>query len=397
MKTAGIICEYNPFHNGHLYQLKKTREAGADAVIGVMSGNFVQRGDISIVPKQAKAQMAIDAGMDLVLELPTPWAMSGAEDFSRGAVSVLKSSGICNLLSFGSECGDLQKLKISAKAVKDSAVDEIIGEYLKQGISFAVARSNSVCEVYGKEIESIISSPNDILAVEYLNALENSDIAPLVIERSVLHDKQSSDHFLKSASEIRDMIIKEDSSFKSAIPFSSYEVLRQYSSFGQCPVSINDLEQAVLAVLRKMSPKEYLKLPDVGEGLENRIHTAVMQSASLKEVLLRAKSKRYTMARIRRIILNAFLGIEKDICKKEVPYIRVLAIGNNGKELLHEMKEVASKPIISTYSDIKKEDEFCNKVFEIESRCADLYSLAFKKPTPCATEKTRMIYINNKE
>ena len=397
MKTAGIICEYNPFHNGHLYQINKTKEAGAEGIIAIMSGNFVQRGDLSIAPKSAKAQMAVDAGVDLVLELPTPWAMSCAEDFSNGAISVLKATGVCDMLSFGSESGDLEKLKIAAKAVKNSQVEEKLNVYLKDGISFAAARSKAISEVYSKEIEDIISSPNDILGVEYINAVEKTEIEPLIIKRDITHDKGSDDPFLKSASEIREMILKKDSSFKSALPFSSFEIIRQYSSFGQCPVSVNNLEQAVLAVLRKMKPEDFLNLPDVSEGLENRLYTAIMQSSSLKEVLLRAKSKRYTMARIRRIILNAYLGIEKGISKAEVPYIRVLAIGKNGKELLREMKQKATKPIITTYSDVKKENEFCQRVFEIESTCSDLYSLSFAKITPCATEKTSSIYINDKE
>ena len=393
MKTAGIICEYNPFHNGHLYQINKTRENGATHIICVMSGNFVQRGDVSIVPKAAKVQMAIDNGADLVLELPTVWSMSSAENFAKGAVSILNNTGLCDYISFGSECGDLKKLQTAAEAVLDEAVDKKISYYLEQGTSFVNARAKAIRDLYGSEIESVISSPNDILGIEYLNAMKGSHIQPMPILRDTVHDANSDNPFKKSAGEIRELIIKNDISFKKAMPHSAYETLRQYAKLGMCPNTVDDLNKSIMAVLRRFEAEDFKNYPDVSEGLENRIYNAVRQSSSVSEILLRAKSKRYTMARIRRILLNAYLGIGKGYNKSEVPYLRVLGMNDKGKELLKEMQQTAKKPIIMKYSDFQSADGFARKIFSFECRAADLYSLSFSKPAPCGTEMTTAIYI----
>lgn len=393
MKTAGIVCEYNPFHNGHIYQIQKTREAGATHIICVMSGNFVQRGDLSIVPKAAKVQMAIDCGADLVLELPVVWAMSAAESFARGAIGILKNTGLCDILSFGSECGDIALLEQAALAVSDPAVEKQIGKYMDAGASFVSARSKAIRDIYGDKIETIISSPNDILGIEYLNALKDSAMEPLVIRRDTVHDGESESPFKKSAGEIREMVLNGDASFKKAMPFEAYEILRQYAKSGMCPNTVDDLDTAIMAVLRRMEAEDFKNFPDVVEGLENRIYNAVRQSASVNEILLRSKSKRYTMARIRRIVLSAFLGIGKGYAQSEVPYLRVLGMSEGGKELLWRMKESALKPLILKYSDFHAADGFAGKIFAIESKATDLYTLCYSKPTPCGTEMTNSIYI----
>ena len=393
MKTAGIICEYNPFHNGHLYQIKKTREAGATHIICVMSGNFVQRGDVSILPKAAKAQMAIDCGADLVLELPVVWAMSGAQTFAKGAVGILENTGICDMLSFGSECGDVKLLSRAVEAVNDERIEKRIKAYLNEGVSFVNARAKAIEEVHGSEIARIIASPNDILGIEYLSALQESSMEPFVIKRDTVHDKSSESPFKKSAGEIRELLLAGDASFKKAMPAEAFEVLRQYAKTGQCPNTVEDLDTAIMAVLRRMRAEDFKNFPDVSEGLENRIETAVKQSASVNEILLRSKSKRYTMARIRRIVLNAYLGIGKGYSHSEVPYLRVLGMSEGGKELLKEMRESAKLPIIMKYADFKSAGGFARKIFEFEARAADLYSLSFTKPAPCGTEMTNAVYI----
>lgn len=397
MKIAGIICEYNPFHNGHLYQLEETKKLGVTHTVAVMSGNFVQRGDVSIAPKSAKVQMAIDAGADLVLELPAVWALSSAESFAKGAVSILKNTGVVDCISFGSECDDIKELKKVQKSLQNPDIDAKIKSYLDEGISYVSARSKAVKEIISAEAENIISAPNNILAIEYLNALEGSDIEAINIKRSNEHDKKSNDSFNKSASEIREMIISGNSEFKKAIPLSSFEVLRQYAYLGQCPVTIDDLDKALMAVLRRMDADDFKNFSDVSEGLENKLYAAVKQSASVKEILLRAKTKRYTMARIRRILLNSYLGIGKGYSNSEVPYIRVLGMNEKGKEILKEMRDKAKKPVIMKYSDINSAGAMARKIFDYECMAADLYSLAYKKPAPCGTEMTYNIYIKNKK
>lgn len=397
MKTAGIICEYNPFHNGHLYQIKKTKEAGATHIICVMSGNFVQRGDVSIVPKAAKAQMAIDCGADLVLELPVVWSMSSAESFAKGAVSILNNTGLCDILSFGSECGDIDLLRKASAAVKDEKIDAQIGKYLEQGASFVNARSKAIKDIYANEIEAVITSPNDILGIEYLNALRGTGIKPLVIKRDTVHDAENDSPFKKSAGEIRELILSGNTAFKKAMPHEAYEILRQYAKNGMCPNTVDDLDTAIMAVLRRMRAEDFKNFPDVSEGLENRIYNAVKQSGNINEILLRSKSKRYTMARIRRIVLSAFLGIGKGLSQSEVPYLRVLGMSEGGKELLSAMKETAKKPVIMKYADFQKADGFARKIFSYECTAADLYALAYQKPAPCGTEMTNTIYIAAEE
>ena len=395
MKIAGIICEYNPLHNGHLYQIEQTKNAGATHIVAVMSGNFVQRGDVSIAPKSAKVQAAIDSGVDLVLELPTVWSLSSAENFAKGAISVLKNTGVTDLLSFGCECDDIKVLKDIAKKINSKEVDIKIKEYLDEGISYAAARGKAVSEVISPEAEKIISQPNNILACEYLNALNGSSIKPLAIKRSTAHDAKSDDAFNKSASEIREMIFSGNPAFKKAMPVSSYEVLRQYAKIGQCPISTDSLNTEIMAVLRRMEAEDFKNFADVSEGLENRLYNAVKQSTSVNEILLRAKSKRYTLARLRRIIICAYLGIGKGYADLEVPYIRVLGMNEKGKEILKEMRQKANKPVIMKYSDIGTAGAMARKIFDYECTAADLYSLAFKKPLPCGTEMTNNVYIKD--
>ncbi len=393
MKIAGIICEYNPFHNGHLYQIEQTRNVGATHIIAVMSGNFVQRGDVSIAPKAAKAQAAIDSGADLVLELPTVWSLSTAESFAKGAVSVLKNTGVTDILSFGCECDNINALKDIAERINEASVDIKLKEYLDKGISYAAARAKAVSEVISPEAEKIISQPNNILACEYLNALKGSDIEPFAVKRNVPHDAKNDDSFNKSASEIREMIFAGNPAFKKAMPVSSYEVLRQYAKIGQCPIGIDALNTPMMAVLRRMKAEDFKNFADVSEGLENRLYNAVKQSTSVNEILLRAKSKRYTMARLRRILICAYLGIGKGYSDMDVPYIRVLAMNDKGKEILKEMREKVAKPIIMKYADINSAGAMARKIFDYECAAADLYSLAFQKPLPCGTEMTNNIYI----
>lgn len=395
MKNAGIICEYNPFHNGHLYHIEQTKKAGVTHIIAVMSGNFVQRGDVSVAPKSAKVQAAVDSGADLVLELPTVWALSSAENFAKGAVSILKSTGVTDLLSFGCEYDNINVLKDIAEKINSDEVDKKLKEFLDDGISYAAARGKAVSEVVSPEAESIISQPNNILACEYLNALNSSNIEPIAIKRNTAHDAKSDDAFNKSASEIREMIFSGNPAFKKAMPLSSYEVLRQYAKIGQCPICIDSLNTEMMAVLRRMEAEDFKNFADVSEGLENRIYNAVKQSASINEILLRAKSKRYTMARLRRILICAYLGIGKGYADMEVPYIRVLGMNEKGKEILKEMRDKATKPVVMKYADINCAGAMARKIFEYESTAADLYSLAFKKPTPCGTEMTYNVYIKN--
>ena len=395
MKIAGIICEYNPFHNGHLYQLNKTRELGATHIAAVMSGNFVQRGDAAIMPKSARVQAAIENGVDLVIELPAVWSTARAESFAKAGVSILNGLGCIDMLSFGSEIGAIDDLIKAADITADEDVVSKTKQFLNDGVSYALARSKAISEKYGSDFEKIMSEPNNILGIEYIKALNStaSAIKPVTIKRkSAFHDKVNNDSFIKSASEIRDNIINNNGkNIILSLPQPTINLLREYHAIGQCPVNIKEWDKMILSSLRKMKIDDFAKLPDVSEGLEYKIYNSVMQSSSVDELIMRIKSKRYSLARIRRIILSAYLGFDNSFINETPPYIRVLGFNEKGKEILKDAKEKATLPIVMKYSDIKELSEFSQKVFEAECRATDLYSLGFEKPAPCGIEMIQNI------
>ena len=390
MKIGAFIAEYNPFHNGHLYaveEFKKSRQI--THTLAIMSGNYTQRGDFACAPKHIRAEAAIRSGVDLVVEIPTVWAMSTARRFAYAGVKIANSLGVVDELAFGSERGDIDLLKKVTDTLNTAETDELIGQFLKEGISFPAAREKALNEVLGDDSE-ILKNPNDILATEYIRALNElqSDITPIAIKRyGCKHDGESTDEFFKSASEIR-KLITNDKDAQSYMPRQSSEVFRQARATGRFPISIENFEKEMLYCLRRMSPDDYLKLPDIGnEGLENRIDASVKQSTSFSELLFRVKSKRYPLSRIRRILMSAFIGLENvDIA--EVPYIRILGLNEKGAEILKAAKDTSSLPFVIKYSDIGRLDENAQRIFNMECRFTDIYSLAYSPLSPCGTEMT---------
>ncbi len=384
MKTAAIICEYNPFHNGHRLHIEKTREIlrqkfGEDtAIVCVMSGNFVQRGDVAVCNKFARAEMAVRCGADLVIELPTPYAMATAEIFAHGAVSLIAKTNICDVLSFGSECGDIEKLTGAAKLlISDSFSDEVKKE-LAKGVSFAAARQQSV-ESICPELSGILSEPNNILGIEYLKALLRleSDILPVTVAREGQgHDESDDDDSpLSCASTIRRALSNGDLPVaKRSMPEESYDVLQREVAVGRAPVSVDMLETAILSHLRRLTPDDFARLPDVSEGLHNRLYDAVQNSTCLEDAISYAKTKRYSYARIRRLYMSAFLGIRGDFYEN-IPYIRILAFSDIGRALLRSIDE--SIPVITKSASVYELDEQAQKMFLFESMCTDIYSLAY--------------------
>lgn len=349
----GIICEFNPFHKGHKY-LIDTIKSENDSVICVMSGNLVQRGEFAIYDKFTRAKTALENGADLVIELPCVYSVMSAKGFAENAVSILESTGCVDALAFGGECDDIERLYDIAKRVKNS--DALIKEEMKTGISYPSARRNIVNS-------SVLDSPNNILAIEYINA---TNLDCRVVKRiGAGHDSNDGDY---SASAIRKSLSDDDI------------------------CTLKNCEKAVLAKLRTMTAEDFLNIEDVSDGLENRLCEAVNTATSLDELYDLVKTKRYTHSRIRRIILRAYLGITRDFSFKP-PYIRVLGFNSRGREILAYMKKVASLPIISRYADIKELDDNAKKLFELECRCTDLCALGFKKALPCGAEQKSQIII----
>ncbi|MEE0982034.1 MAG: nucleotidyltransferase [Acutalibacteraceae bacterium] len=397
MKIGGIVAEYNPFHNGHKYQLQKSVETGElTHTVAVMSSNYVQRGEAAIVSKWARAEMAVKNGVDLVIELPTLWSSSYAQRFALGAVSLLDALGCVDVLSFGSEIGNIDELIACKNAINSDEVKERLKENLDLGLGFATARAEALRSVCGNRFFDILEGANNTLGIEYLNALDTlgSDIVPMTIRRKgAAHDSiMRSDNFA-SASEIRRMIRENNREWEMYVPQSVADIYSREANEEKAPCLNEKLEFSILCCMRQLSAEDIGLSPDVSEGIEYRIHDAALKARNLDELYSLAKTKRYSHARIRRIVLHAFMGFTKDDYKGNLPYIHVLAMNDKGKEILKEAKEKAKLPIVTKASDFDELDEYGKHVFSLEDMCTDVFSLSSPAILPCGREKTSGIIV----
>ena len=353
--SIGIVAEYNPFHKGHEYHINKSREiAGNTPVIVVMSGDFVQRGDAAICDKFSRAEMALRCGADLVLELPIAYAMQSAEHFARGAVSILRAMDVDNI-SFGCECDDLSVLTEIAEILRTEPAwyKTALSEKLAKGLSFPTARSRALGD-FGK----ILETPNNILAIEYLKMGAPN---PIAIKRyGAEHDGQPAGD-IASASFIRSSL---DYSF---MPAAARGILGREIALGKAPNTLEPLEAAIIAFLRKTTPEYLMKIHDISEGLENRIKQW-SSLGTLPAILTAIKSKRYTHSRIRRVILNAFFGITTGDVVAPPMYIRLLGSTERGRA---ELKKSAL-PIVTKAARAE--------LSHTDVLATDIYSLLFKNP-----------------
>lgn len=363
-KVLGIIAEYNPFHNGHLYHLEKSKElTGSDYSIAIMSGNFTQRGSTSIVNKWKKTKMALLNGFDLVIELPTLYSISSGENFADGAIKILNSLNIVDYLSFGSESQNIKVLDNIAEILYNEPAEykSLLYDELKKGISFPKARENALIEYLNNSEEylDVLSCPNNILGIEYLKALKKyrSSIKPICIPR--FESEYNSNDFsnnIASATAIRSLVKNEKFDIiKSLVPSSTYSIMMDDMENGSIVPDLNVFEKEIIYILRKMSIEEIANLPDVSEGLEFNIKNAVYSCNTLDELISLIKSKRYTQTRIQRIFLYALLGITKsdmEIAKNTVPYIRILGFNENGKNLVSEICK--NNPNLAVVTSVKK-------------------------------------------
>ncbi len=381
MKVSGIICEYNPFHNGHLYHIRNTRKNGATHVVAVMSGNFVQRGDTAIMDKLDRARLAVKSGADLVIELPVQYSLSSAEFFATGAVWLLKSLGVVDELSFGSECGDTDMLSRTLEVSERAAAErkDEIRSIMEKGYTYPRAL-NSVISGISSEAASVISEPNNLLAIEYMRALKSfgTSIKPYTVKRtSAAHDSSAPTDEYASASYIRELISKGISGIDSIGAYTTSiwadEVSKAVRN-GEI-ADINRLERVILYKLRTASVKEIANLHDVGQGLEHRIYGARM-AGSLEELLFTVKTKRYTMARIRRILLSLLIGINKQDMTHLPPYGRILAINERGREILAAAKGKATLPYATSIAKLSQKNSTSRRFAELEIRASDIYGLA---------------------
>ena len=381
LKTAAVVAEYNPFHNGHAYQLAQTRSAGATHIVAVMSGNFVQRGEAALFDKFLRADIAVRNGADLVLELPLPWAVSGAQCFARGAVEIAGALGCVDMLSFGSECADIDKLKAVADLIYSPVLEERISQLLPGGASYAAVRQQAVYDIAGEAAAKLLASPNSILALEYMAASKKSgfDFGFNAVARAGdgYNTVIPSGNGFASASAVRGLI-------KSGDDYSVYVP----QTYPEDYADESKLDIAVLCSLRKLSTEEIASAPDISEGLENRIYSAIREAVSVADLLERIKTKRYPTARLRRIILSLFLGIKASQTELPPPYLRVLACNERGKEILSFSKPAL--PVVSRASQLKKLEGRAGEIFSLECQADDIHSLCFSPARECG------LYFKNK-
>ena len=391
-RVLGIIAEYNPFHNGHLYHIAKSKqETGAQYVIAVISGNFVQRGNTSIINKWTKARMALLNGADLVIELPTIYSISSAENFAEGAIKILNSLGVVDTLSFGMEANDISTLNNIANVLYTEPKEYVtmLSHELSKGNSYPKARENALL-LYLNDIKryaNVLSGSNNILGIEYLKALRKtkSTITPVGIKREkvLYNDKYIVDEFA-SATAIRKMLMtKELNDISKVMPRNSYLLLGEELKKGHYVIDIARFEKEIIYTLRKMSVQDIAKLPDVSEGLENSLKNAADSCNTLKDLINIVKTKRFTQTRIQRILLYCLLGITKkqmETSRKITPYARVLGFNNKGKELVSEMMKL--NPKLNIVTSVKKYiDTVANKnlreMIDIDILATNIYTLGY--------------------
>lgn len=377
MKTVGIICEYNPLHLGHQKQLNTIRALrGADCgIVCLMSGNFVQRGAPAIIDRSLRAKAAVLSGADLVLELPVTAALSSAEGFAAGGVKIL--GGFCDELCFGAENADAAQLLNIANALLSDAFSPALRAQLDTGKSFPAARAAAL-EDLGLEGD-LLSTPNNILAVEYCKAILSQGCAmnPLPIHRAGSYHEKEADPENPSATAVRQLMLNSHD-WKSCIPATARGI------FDGAPLhTLSTGERAILARLRTMTDAEFEALPYGSEGLWRKLMHASRSCATLEEVAAATKSKRYTRTRIDRMILCAFLGLTATDLATPPPHTRVLAFNDKGREILKTARNSGTFPNIG--------EKLEHPYQAIENRTDALYGL-FALDTPNPPENRNRVY-----
>ncbi|MCM0648711.1 nucleotidyltransferase [Clostridium swellfunianum] len=394
MKISAIISEYNPLHNGHVYHINKTKEiTNSDAIICVMSGNYVQRGLPSMVDKWNRTKAVLECGIDLVLELPVLYSLSSAEFFAHGAVSLLNSLGTVDSLCFGSEIGDLNLIiKVANTLVKEPEDFKLqLKRYLDQGHVYPKARGLALFDFLSKNdsensdnLMEHLSSSNNILGIEYCKSLLKLDskIKPYTVKRegSAYNDRSLSTIF-SSATSIR-KYIKDCNSIvelQKHMPSKSYELIKKLKDNDY--TFVFDEQLLPFIKYKYFSQKESLKnLPDISEGLHNRIFKNLLISNNYNELIENIKTKRYTYTRINRILCQYFVGFDsfntKELRSQPSPYCRVLGFNETGKKVLKQIKNNSSIPLLT------KLPKNINETMKLDIKATETYSLLNKFISP---------------
>ena len=362
-------AEYNPFHNGHAYHISQMKKLGADGTIAVMSGSFVQRGEPAVMSKFERAKCAVRNGVDIVLELPVAYSVGSAERFAAGCIRIAEATGVVSNFCFGSESADVATFEKTVETLETPEFSNILKEELSEGKTFAAARANALKKlgVFAPE------KPNDILAVEYIKELKRlkSKIEPVAIKR--IGDYHGGSTGFASASEIRRKI---DGGIlpKGDLPKETEEALEKLLSQGKAPAKIENLERIILGFFRNAKAAELKEYYAVTEGAENRIIAAAKTATSIEDLYEKIKTKRYTMATVRRMIIAPFLGIKKE--EPTIPFLRVLAFNARGAEIMKNIKKSSDLPLITNFTpELAARTEFAEQI-ALERRATDIFSLA---------------------
>ncbi len=397
MKITGIIAEYNPFHKGHAHQIKTLREQGTTHIVAVMSGNFLQRGTPAICDKHQRTLMALKGGCDLVIELPLPCACAPAFRFADGGVALLDAMGCVDELSFGSECGDTEKLVALSQMLESPDVQKLTAEILAEGCTYAVARQMAVSSITDPATAALISAPNNTLGIEYIRALRaiNSDIRPITLPRvGVEHDSGQAQQGYASASLIRRRM--RENKLDEAVdwmPHSSAEILQSALSEGRAPADLAWVDRAILSKLRSMDVQQFAMLPDISEGLQHRLLRAAGEACSYEEFLSLVKTKRYPLARLRRIGMAAYLGTSENLCKKSPPYIHVLGFTSAGRELMGNIGECGRLPMSHSLARLGELGGDARLFARAEVMAGDLYRLMLPSVGVCGEDYRQRVII----
>ena len=378
--TVGIIAEYNPFHKGHEYHIDETRKKyGEDvSVVAVMSGDFVQRGDAAVFSKTTRAEAACLCGADLVLELPLCQSLASAEHFAQGGVSILDALGNVDVLSFGSECGDASLIEETARFLLSDRFSHQLKIALEKEKNFAKARADAV-RTCSAEMADLLSTPNNILAVEYAKAnlqLDRKMELYTVPRTGTPHDGSGEGNEFPSAKMLRDSLKRDGSleTWDQWIPQKAMEVYRKAVEEGKGPVFRENIEQGILSRLRTLSEEDILSLPDCASGFGKRFYRAICSSASLEELEEKAKDKSVSLSRVRRTIFCAALGITEEMSTIS-PYVRVLSCNERGIGVLHDSSDTALR--ITKPASVRNMDSNTENLFDLGARAHDFYVLGY--------------------
>ncbi len=403
MKTVAIIAEYNPFHNGHLYQIEKIREEfGKDtAIIAIMSGNYVQRGEMAILDKWERAKAAVLCGVNLVIELPFPYSISSAEFFAKGAVSILNSLGVVDILSFGSECANIDELTEQAKNMLRPEFTSLVLELSRSekysDLGYAKITEIAYKKIYSKD--AIESLPNNILAIEYIKALISLDskITPHTIKRLGADYNEASliPGTTQSATALRDAINSSLEGIKEFVPEDAYNVYYDSKMRGRIPVNQNIISSAILSHLRLNPYADECNIHDAAGGLYNRLVAKAFDATSISSLIDISSTKKFTVARTKRAIWYSYFGVTSSDIRATPLYTQVLGMDKFGQALLKKIKKDGSISVLTKPSE-KASNEGLTRQLTL-SRYADyLFEGATPIPSPASSVYKRGPFVKDK-